>query len=146
MKKMKKIDKSFKSQQEIFAWLGSGGKVAYKDSGNIISFIDGKLVSETYNVEVTRDFNVSKDWEKVLPPSWEDFLEEYDILCFTSDHKSLVDEKDSRIDFVKKKFKEKWVDKDNCPWKFAQPIEISDLEILEGKWLGKKKEKECSTE
>lgn len=67
MKKMKKIDKSFKSQQEIFAWLGSGGKVVYKASGNIISFIDGKLVSETSNVEVTRDFNVSKDWEKVLP-------------------------------------------------------------------------------
>ena len=143
---MKKIDKSFKSQQEIFAWLGSGGKVAYKDSGNIISFIDGKLVSETSNVEVTRDFNVSKDWEKVLPPSWEDFLEEYDLLAYISDFENLVKEKTARIDFLLGGDVDDWKDIDNCSWTFAKPVELSDFEILEGKWLGRKKEKECSTE
>ena len=143
---MKKIDKSFKSQQEIFAWLGSGGKVAYKDSGNIISFIDGKLVSETSNVEVTRDFNVSKDWEKVLPSSWEDFLEEYDLLAYMSDYENYVKEKTARIDFLLGGGVDDWKDIDNYSWTFAKPVELSDFEILEGKWLGRKKEQECSTE
>lgn len=143
---MKKIDKSFKSQQEIFAWLGSGGKVKYISSGNIISFIDGQLFSETNKVEVTRDFYVSQHWEKVLPPSWEDFLEEYDLLAYISDHENFVKEKTARIDFLRGGDVDDWKDLYNCSWTFAKPIEISDLEILEGKWLGKKKEKECSTE
>lgn len=146
MKKMKKIDKSFKSQQEIFAWLGSGGKVVYKDFGNIISFIDGKLFSETHNVEVTRDFNVSKDWEKVIPHSWEDFLEEYDLLAYISDYENFVKEKTARIAFLLGGDVDDWKDIDNYSWTFAKPVELSDFEILEGKWLGRKKEKECSTE
>lgn len=73
MKKMKKIDKSFKNQQEIFAWLGEGGKVKYKTSGNIVCFKDGHLFSETYGSVTVRDFDVPEAWEKVLEKSWEDF-------------------------------------------------------------------------
>lgn len=144
---MKKIDKSFKSRQEIFAWLGSGGKVAYKASGNIISFIDGKLFSETRKVEVTREFNVSKDWEKVLPPSWEDFLEEYDVLCFVSDVLTNPMKCNSAVQlgFVKDYGFEFKTDINNH-WQFAKPLDLEKFEILEGKWLGRKKEKECSTE
>lgn len=139
---MKKIDKSFKSQQEIFAWLGSGGKVVYKDYGHIISFIDGKLVSETYNAEVTREFNVPKDWEKVLPPSWEDFLEEYDILCFVQGAYTTLNE---NPEFIISVINGNYVSEVE-EWKEAIPLDITEFQTLEGKWLGRKKEKECSTE
>ena len=89
---MKKIDKSFKNQQEIFAWLGSGGKVCYKSTGHIISFQYGILMSERDNEPVNRDFGGVEDWEKVLPPSWEDFLEEYDLLAYISDYENFVKE------------------------------------------------------
>lgn len=63
-----------------------------------------------------------------------------------SNFEKSVEEKTARLAFLMEGDKGDWRDIDSCSWNFAKPVEISDLEILEGKWLGRKKEKECSTE
>lgn len=144
---MKKIDKSFKNQQEIFAWLAvEGNKIELIPYGYIIGFKENKLYNFSYDKEYTEIFFNFWNWQKVFPTSWEDFLEEYDLLAYVSDYENLVEEKTARIDVLLERDVDDWKDIDNCSWTFAKPVELSDFEILEGKWLGRKKEKECSTE
>lgn len=144
---MNNIDKNFRNQQEIFAWLGvEGNKVRNKITGNIVSFINGGLFSQASDNPSSLKFSLVNDWEKVLPPCWGYYLEEYDILCYRSDIKGFLEKRSTPAVLVKGKCSPDYKASDNIPWRFAEPLNINDFEILEGKWLGKKKEKQCSTE
>lgn len=140
---MKKIDKSFKNQQEIFAWLAiENNKVKFKD-GDIYGCCGGRLYNFSRRINEYMWFDTPSAWEKVLPLSWEDFLEEYDVLCFVDDNGSpninrspcyLV------VDRGEKAFKDAY----QLFWNCATPLDINDFIILDNKYIARRKP--CSTE
>lgn len=133
-------DKSFKSVQEIYAYLGAGGIVKVKNNAIIYYFENDELTreytkvgrKETQREKDTRsetmyiNFDIYGSFEKYERPpikNWDDDIPKQGILCIVTDKLEIT----NHFTLIFQKIENLYYDEYGSYWSNARPATIEDL-------------------
>ena len=132
-------DKSFKSVQEIYAYLGAGGIIKVKNNAIIYYFENDELtreytktgVKETQREKETRseimifNFDIDKveKYERLVIKNWYDDIPEQGILCMVRDKFYSIDD----FTLIFRKTDNLYRDMNGNCWSNARPATLEDL-------------------